>query len=132
MYQAQNFQTKKKTRIEKQNIWSNKKLTNKLLYIPLPQTDGKSCWNHWICVSNGPLFHILLLRPIDWKKSALRVVAPIIAMLAPFWKLVLLDFDGGSSGKPKYSAAWNLLKKLKWQFLYLNKCTYCTWTYILW
>jgi hypothetical protein len=104
MYQTQNLQKKRKKKTRKGKVRADKRLTYKLHCIPLPQTEGKSCWNHWICVSKGPLFHILSLKPIDWKNSALRVVAPIIAMLAPFWKLVPLVFDGGSSGKPKSSA----------------------------
>lgn len=67
--------------------------------------EGKSCWNHWIWVSRGPLFQMLLPNPSDWKKSKFMVVAPMMAMFAPFLKSPPLAFDGGSSGNPKRSAA---------------------------
>jgi hypothetical protein len=74
-------------------------------YVPLPQTEGRIFRNHWICVSRGPLFQILSLRPMDWKKSKFMVVAPMMAMLAPFLKSPLACWDAGGSGRPKCSAA---------------------------
>ena len=70
-----------------------------------PQMEGMSCLNHWIWVLRGPLFQILSAMPSDWKKPESMVVAPMIAMFAPFLKSAPPCFDGFSSGSPYFSAA---------------------------
>jgi hypothetical protein len=66
--------------------------------------EGISCLNHWIWVLRGPLFQILSAMPSDWKKFESMVVAPMIAMFAPFLKSAPPCFDGFSSGSPYFSA----------------------------
>jgi hypothetical protein len=48
--------------------------------VGVPQTEGISCWNHWIWVLRGPLFQILSPMPSDWEKPESMVVAPMMAM----------------------------------------------------
>jgi hypothetical protein len=64
--------------------------------------EGMSCWNHWIWVPRGPLFQMLLPRPCLLKNSRSMVVAPMMAMFAPFLTSPApIALDGGRSGRPK-------------------------------